>query len=492
MCNNFTGERLEVLAEDKLLLKRNAYAATATPPGISGLALIRMAGKSAFEIGEEVFEPIGKKTPRLSEMEGYTCSYGKIYDPLTKETIDNVILTKFVGPNSYTGEDTVEISCHGGLSVKQRILELLFSRGARPALPGEFSKNAFLNGKLDLAQAQAVMDLISSRARLADRQAISILDGKLSEKIHKMNSAIYKLLSHAEMNLEFPEHEDDLTDEERFGGELTLLMEETRSLIDSYRQGRILKEGFTVVFAGKPNAGKSSMLNALAGQDRVIVTDIPGTTRDTVEEWVQIEGLPVRLIDTAGLRETEDKVEKIGVERAKTALRSADLLLWLIDDDYGDSLESIEAEYKELLSGTDQQVPAMALIISKTDLLDERELAKKIKDAGHAFPDLPVVPVSVVTEQGLDLVKDLIVKIYHDLGSASSDELLISNERQIHILSRALAELNMTHEGILAGLPADIWVGALRKAAESLAEITGDDVGETLVNEIFSEFCVGK
>lgn len=468
---------------------RFAYAASATPPGVSGIAVIRMAGESTFKIADLIFSPLSGKRLSVMEMEGYTAAYGDIINPATKEIIDKVVLTKFIAPHSFTGEDTVEISCHGGVIVKNSILNLLYEAGARPALPGEFTKNAFLNGKLDLAQAEAVMDIISASARKAGSEAVRQLSGKLSEKIRELTSKLYKVLAGVELTIEYPEHEDTKEANENLLEEIENVLFVVEDLIQTFEKGRVLKEGFTVVIAGRPNTGKSSMLNTLAGYGRAIVTEIPGTTRDTIEEMTEISGIPVNLIDTAGLRDSSDTVEKIGVERAKSAIGSADLVLWVFDEDIDDS-KIFEEEYSDFKATVGKLPPnKLAIILSKVDLKPFEHNYKNLK---KLFPNIPVIPFSSVTQEGLEEVRELILGIYQSLGSSSSQEVVITNSRHVASLKNAKNNLNMAVDGIRSGIPLDVIAGTLRGSAEDLAEITGDEVTEKVIEEIFSRFCIGK
>lgn len=468
---------------------RFAYAAAATPPGISGIAVIRMAGRSSFEIADEIFVPEFPSGRTVSSMDGYTCAFGRLIDPATGETIDKPVITKFIAPHSFTGENTIEISCHGGAAVKDGILRVLFAAGARPADPGEFTRNAFLNGKLDLAQAEAVMDLISSTARKAGAEAVKQLQGRLSAKLGSLTAGLYKVISTVELILEFPEHEETAEAAAELLSITDHVRTEVSTLIRSFEKGRILREGFKVVIAGKPNAGKSSMLNTLSGYDRAIVTDIPGTTRDTIEEPVDIDGLPVRLIDTAGLRNSEDRIERMGIGRARTAIEDADLVLWIFDEEAADpqKFSETDEDFRYIVSGKKDY--EIAFILSKSDI---KPFNRNLQALKAFFPDIPVYPFSSVTEEGLEDVRRLITGIYEKRGSVSSEEVIITNIRHVHSLTKAGISLDMAVEGLRSNLPLDIIAGALRSAAENLAEITGDEVSDKIVSEIFSRFCIGK
>ncbi|NCA98934.1 MAG: tRNA uridine-5-carboxymethylaminomethyl(34) synthesis GTPase MnmE, partial [Clostridia bacterium] len=321
----------EAMTIDRVQLN-DTIAASATPPGTSGVALIRLSGPASKAVAAAIFRPQSARFPAADAMAGYTCAPGWIVDPLASDQapVDQVVLTHFAAPHSFTGEDVYEITCHGGTAVRQAILELLYSLGVQPAGPGEFTRRAFLNGKLDLAQAEAVMDLIASTAGKRARAAARQLQGHLSREIQSVREDLYALLAQLELVLEYPEHEESSHSQAGLVARLSDAIAHVATLAASFRQGRLLSEGFTVVIVGRPNAGKSSLLNALAGYDRAIVTPVAGTTRDTVEQLVDIGGIPVRLIDTAGLRDTSDLVERIGVDRARSAILEADLVLWLI------------------------------------------------------------------------------------------------------------------------------------------------------------------
>ncbi|MHB1484562.1 MAG: tRNA uridine-5-carboxymethylaminomethyl(34) synthesis GTPase MnmE [Saccharofermentanales bacterium] len=465
-----------------------AYAACASPPGISGIAVIRMSGEGAFEIADDVFTSRSPDPVNVAAMKGYTCAFGDISYPGTGEVIDSVILTKFTAPHSYTGEDTIEISCHGGSAVKKNILEALFAAGARPALPGEFSRNAFLNGKMDLAQAEAVMDLISATAKKASAEALHQMSGTLSQEIRDISRRLYTAMSEIEMIVEFPEHEQTNEAIGDIDSQIRDIGHHLDLLISSFKKGRILKEGLTVVIAGKPNAGKSSMLNTLAGYDRAIVTSTPGTTRDTIEEYVDIEGLPVRLIDTAGLRSPEDEIEKSGIGRAKEAIEKADLVFWIFGDSRDDmDLATEESELKEILSYRKEDT--LVFIIGKSDITPFEKNRLKLC---RKFPGAQILPFSSVTKEGVEAVRAMIRAKYDEYGAGSGDEIIITNSRHYHAILKAKDAIELAKKSMSMHMPVDLLSSVLRNAAESLAQITGDEVTQELVDEIFSRFCIGK
>jgi tRNA modification GTPase len=470
-------------------IQRFAYAACATPPGTAGIAVIRMAGSGAIPIADELFHFISPSISSVREMPPYSCAYGKLTDPVTHETVDHVVLTLFRAPRSYTGEDIVEISCHGGQTVKEDILKLLIRHGARPALPGEFTRMAFLNGKIDLSQAEAVMDLISASSATASRQAVRQLEGQLSKMIRDLSDRVFRLLAEIEMVLEFPESDESSYSPESVTPPLIGLSESLERLINSFSQGRILTEGFTVAIAGKPNAGKSSMLNALIGYERAIVTEVPGTTRDTVEEMADIGGIPVRLIDTAGLRASGDQVEKMGMDRARQAIATADLVFWIcVETDPDQGLSPADDEdFMDLIDA--KRRDATALIIGKSDLYAYEQHKRQLL---LLFPEAIILPFSAVTGEGVQEIQELIRAKYQEYGSGSGEEVILTNARHLHAITRAKDACEMAKQCVENGLTPDILAGSLRSIAGYLSEITGDEVSEQLINNIFSRFCVGK
>ena len=477
-------------------------AASATPPGTSGVALIRLSGPASKAVAAAVFRPQSARFPAADAMPGYTCAPGWIVDPLStqQEPVDQVVLTCFAAPHSFTGEDVYEITCHGGTAVRQAILDLLYSLGVQPAGPGEFTRRAFLNGKLDLAQAEAVMDLISSAAGKRARAAARQLQGQLSREVQAVRNDLYALLAQLELVLEYPEHEESEQVQVGLMNRLSGAIAQVATLAASFRQGRLLSEGFTVVIVGRPNAGKSSLLNTLAGYDRAIVTPVAGTTRDTVEELVDIGGIPVRLIDTAGLRDTSDLVERIGVDRARSAILEADLVLWLIsppDDWPGDLPQADVARYDT--SNLDEELDELRDLAEKTDALllvagkDDLAASEPLRDwLAAELPDLPLVSFSAQTLEGLPAIRQAIVARYEQAGSAQADEALVTSSRHKACLDKTLSSLEAASLELSRGDLLDLVAALVRSALENLAEITGDLVSDTLIETIFSRFCVGK
>ncbi|MBP5418179.1 MAG: tRNA uridine-5-carboxymethylaminomethyl(34) synthesis GTPase MnmE [Clostridiales bacterium] len=474
------------------------YCACATPPGVSGIAVIRMAGDHSCEVADKVFtvRRTAGEAKSVSEMPGYTVAYGFISDPSTSKVVDEVMLTRFCAPHSYTGEDSVEISCHGGLTVRQEILRVLLENGARMAGPGEFTKKAFMAGKLDLSQAEAVMDVIAADSELALRAAESQLSGSLKQQVEKISSDLYLELGHFELWIDEIEDEDDGDSKNRYAEELEKnVFLKLRALTDSYRQGRILSERMKIVICGIPNSGKSSLLNCLSGYDRAIVTDVPGTTRDTLEVVTSIRGIPVKLIDTAGIRKTDDVVEAIGVDRAAAAITEADIVLWLVSTD--EEEKTITDLIDPILTLPEET--KIALLISKSDTADEETVRKQeekvmalISGKGYSRkPDLRA-SLSSATGEGVKEIEEFVGKTYDEMGASSSSELLLTNRRHFEVLSSALEKVEKSIAALRAGDPLEGPALLLRAALEDMGEITGKAVSDTLVDTIFSRFCVGK
>lgn len=472
--------------------------ACATPPGASGLAVIRMAGEGAPEVMDRVFTVLRSADPvtGVREMRGYTAAYGLIRDPRDGQTIDEVVCTFFKAPHSYTGEDLVEISCHGGLAVRREILRVLTENGARPAEPGEFTRRAFLAGKMDLSQAEAVMDVISADSELALSAAEHQLAGSLKTAVRSLSAGLYRSFAALEMIVEFPEHEDTPENTGKTISELEQSLAGLNGLLRSFSQGRILREGMTVVLCGVPNSGKSSLLNRLAGYNRAIVTATPGTTRDTLEVYASLNGVPVRLIDTAGIRETEDEIEKMGVSRAFEAAFEADLLLWLVSPD-GDDLGD-NSELHESLAG---MMPGreIGILASKSDRMTEEEadlfadrIEERIREWGFAQKVRFYQIFSSETGAGIPRLGEEIRRLYEEKGSGQMAEVLLTNSRHYGQVKIAADTLSEVIRIIKYGGGADLACSILRTTMDALGEITGDSVNEELVETIFSRFCIGK
>lgn len=456
----------------------DTIAAISTPPGEGGIAVIRVSGPRSIHAVEAIFDCRRK----LSEVPSHTVHYGFIRDPEQDVRIEEVLVTVMRAPRSYTMEDVVEIGCHGGIVSVRKVLDLLLEGGmVRLAEPGEFTKRAFLNGRIDLSQAEAVIDVIRSKSDQAHRIAMRQAEGALSGKIRALRQNLIELMAHIEVNIDYPEHDvEELTNRfirERCAEAIT----EIDRLLKTAQQGKILREGITTVIVGKPNVGKSSLLNALAQENRAIVTDIPGTTRDVIEEYVTVGGVPLRLLDTAGIRETRDVVEQIGVERSKRAMAEADLLLFVLN--YSEPLQEDEARLLEQLHDR-----KMIVIINKIDLagrLDLDELKKR-------FAIRHLIPMSVKEQRGLDDLERAIADLFYGGELASGDMTYVSNARHIHLLKQARASLQEAKAAAELMTPIDMIQIDIRTAWEQLGEIIGDAVSESLIDQIFSQFCLGK
>ena len=441
-----------------------------------------MAGEGSAAVADKVFRIVraAGDAKTVAEMAGYTLAYGTFIDPSDETVIDEVMLTRFCAPHSYTGEESVEISCHGGLTVRQEILRVLLENGARMAGPGEFTKRAFMAGKLDLSQAEAVMDVIAADSELALRAAESQLSGSLKEQVENISAVLYLQLSLFEMFLDEIEEEDDNETKIHYAEELeNSVYKRLSELTDSYKQGRILSERMKIVICGIPNSGKSSLLNCLSGYDRAIVTDVPGTTRDTLEVITSIRGIPVKLIDTAGIRKTDDVVEAIGVDRANAAIGEADIVLWLV---------SMDEEEKTI---TDLIDPIMTLPKETKIALLIKVMALICQKGYSRVPDL-CGSLSSTTGEGLSKIEEFIRNAYDEMGATSSVGLLVTNRRHFEVLSSALEKVGKSIAALRRGDPLEGPALLIRAALEDVGEITGKSVSDTLVDTIFSRFCVGK
>ena len=461
---------------------RNAetIAAISTPYGTGGIGIIRISGPEAFSVAEKIFR--GSK--KISETKSHSVVHGRIIDPADGQMVDEVLLVKMDAPGTFTGEDTIEINCHGGIVLLRRVLSLVLRYGARAACPGEFTKRAFINGRMDLAQAEAVIDLINSKTDEGSRAAAAQLQGRLSEKIRGARRKMIELIARIEAAIEYPEEDiEEITGEAVRNG-IKEVREELRKIAQSFTRGRLLREGITAAIIGKPNAGKSSLLNALAGSSRAIVTDIPGTTRDIIEEYVNIKGIPVRFLDTAGIRSTDDPVEAIGVEKARTAAAEAELVIIVLDAQTGITDEDIEVMKSSLSKKT-------IVMINKTDVADDR-MVEDMKEQIRTYGDIPVVVASMVDGTGMDDLADRIESLAAGGEISANNEVLLTNARHRQLIEDAILGLDSAESAYKGGMPLDLVTIDIRDAAEALGRITGESVSEDVVNEIFSRFCVGK
>ena len=456
--------------------RTDTIAAISTAMTPSGIGIVRISGPDAFQTADKVYR--GKKGKKLSEQKSHTVHYGYIVDK--GETIDEVLVLLMRGPHSYTGEDTVEIDCHGGVLVMRKILETVIQNGARPAEPGEFSKRAFLNGRMDLSQAEAVIDIINSKNDYALKSSVSQLRGSVQKKISDLRDKIVYETAFMESALDDPEHISLEGYPERLDITAKEILQEILHLISTADNGKRLKEGIRTVILGKPNAGKSSLLNVLAGEERAIVTDIAGTTRDILEEQIQLGGISLNILDTAGIRSTEDVVEKIGVDRAKSSARDADLIIYVADA----SLPLDENDYEIIRMIQDRKA---VVLLNKTDLTTVLQ-----KEDIQKLTDKTTIEISAKEETGLEELEQVLKEMFYQGEISFNDEVYITNARHKAALSDAAESMKKVIESIENGLPEDFYTIDLMDAYESLGSITGETTGEDLVNEIFSKFCMGK
>lgn len=458
--------------------EESTIAAISTAVSQSGISLIRISGPQAFEVIDRIYRsPKGKK--KLSQADSHTIHYGFIYDD--GELIDEVMVSVMRAPRTFTAEDTVEISCHGGVFVTRRVLECVLRHGCSPAAPGEFTKRAFLNGRIDLSQAEAVMDLIAANNQYALEASAEQLQGRLSQKIRGLRSTVLDEVAYIEAALDDPEHISLEGYRDVLREHLYPIQKEIRQLSDSFDNGRLLKEGIRTVILGKPNAGKSSILNVMTGSSRAIVTEIAGTTRDTLEEQLLLDGVSLILTDTAGIRDTQDPVERIGVSRSKEAAAKADLILYVAD-----SSLALDENDREIISLLDRKKSIVLLNKSDLETVTDEEVLRK---AGVVSP---VIPVSAREQCGLQEVADTIKNMFYSGIISSNNQILITNARQKACLADALEAVNMTLQGIDDGMPEDMLTIDLMNAYGSLGLIIGEEIEEDLADRIFEKFCMGK
>ena len=456
---------------------KETIAAIATGMSNSGIGIIRMSGPEAISIADGIFVS-ARKNFKLTEAATHTVHYGNIvYEDNIK---DEVLIIIMKAPNSYTREDVVEIDCHGGVYVMKKILDILIKSGARTAEPGEFTKRAFLNGRIDLTQAEAVIDIINSKNKYALSNSVKLLNGKLSEQITEIRKDLINNIAYIEAALDDPEH----ISLDNYGDKLLITVDnyidKVDNLIKTVDNGKIFTQGVKTVIIGKPNAGKSSILNILAGYDRAIVTDIAGTTRDTIEEQINLAGITLNLVDTAGIRNTKDIVEEIGVNKAKELVEEADLILYVVDS----STELDENDYN-ILNIIKNRKTVILLNKSDLDTVTDADSISKITDS-------KVISVSAKDNTGLDELSETIVKLFASGEIDYNDEVYVSGERNKEALEETLESLKLVKKSINEGLPEDFYTIDLMNAYEQLGKITGESVEDDLVNEIFSKFCMGK
>ena len=460
------------------MINTDTIAAIATPFGNSGIGIIRISGKESIIIADKIIRSRSNKSLDLFSATSHSVHYGYIYD--RSEIVDEILCTVFKAPRSYTTEDTVEISCHGGIYILNKVLETVLSAGARLAEPGEFTKRAFLNGRIDLSQAESVMDIIASENEFSRKNSISQLNGSVNKKVSELREKILKETAFIEAALDDPEHYDigsvyisELKDT------INKILIDIETIIDNYNKTKFLKNGVNTVIAGRPNVGKSSLLNLLSGYDRAIVTSIPGTTRDTVSEKISIDEITLNLIDTAGIHESFDEVEKIGISKAQKEIQNADLILFMVDISEGLNKEDIKI-FDSIKNKT------RIVIMNKKDkgsILSEDDINKKM--------NCPVIKMSVKENEGISELKNQIRDMIYRIDM-KNDNIYITNVRQIELFRSAYDSLCMVTDSIEKGMSEDIYTIDLMDAYKYLGEIIGEDISDDLCEKIFSEFCMGK
>ncbi len=456
----------------------DTICAIATPIGEGGISIIIISGEKALEIADKIFAPKSKKD--IKDMKTYTMRYGTIVDLDTKDIIDDVILSYMKGPRSYTGENVIEVNCHGGVVATNRVLNQIVKAGARIAEPGEFTKRAFLNGRIDLSQAEATMDIIKAKTELSMKSAMMQSKGALSKEIGELRKYLLNVLALIEYAVDFTEDDEDIVDDDliaQIKDSITKTITRINSLLKNADEGKIIRDGLNIVIVGKPNVGKSSLLNSLLREKRAIVTDIPGTTRDIIEEYINLDGIPIKITDTAGIRDTEDTVEKIGVERSKEKIEEADLVILMLD-----TSRALDDEDRVIIDAINDK--KYIALLNKVDL--ECKLSEEVITSLNR-----TIEISAKTGFGIENLKEEIKNLFFN-GEIDSESLIISNTRHKQALYRSLENCNLALEKINLNEYLDLISIYITSAMRALGEITGDELEEDLLNKIFSEFCCGK
>ena len=453
----------------------DTIVAISTAPGSSGIGIVRLSGKNSFSIVDKIFKP-----KNGGDIKGYTIKYGNIIDE-NKNIIDEVLVSYFIGPKSYTSENMCEINTHGNNIILKQILDLCIKNGAKIAEPGEFTKRAFLNGRIDLSQAESVIDLINSKSEKEKQSAINQLEGYLSIEINKIKKNILDIMADIEASIDYPEYDiEEATNKEVLekANKICIMLEKLEKSFDT---GKILRDGVNVAIVGKPNAGKSSLLNAMLKEERAIVTDVEGTTRDTIEEFVTIEGILFKIIDTAGIRNSEDKIEKIGIDKSKKALKEADLVIAIFD-----STKELSTEDIEILNVIKNKTAI--ILLNKSDLKDN-----KLKENTNIIDSKKdIIEISALKREGLEELYKKMVELFRIEDIQTENNSIITNIRHKEAISNAKKSIFKINETINSGMPIDITAIYFKEAIEELNKITGENVTEDIINEIFSKFCLGK
>lgn len=455
----------------------STIAAISTAPGVGGIGIIRLSGEETFNIIKKIFVPKNKS----KEIKGYTFKYGNIINPKTNEILDEVLVSYFIKPRSYTMENMCEINSHGGNIVMQNILEVCLENGAELAEPGEFTKRAFLNGRIDLSQAESIIDIINSKTKKESKASLKQLEGFLSKKIKSIRKKIMDVMVDIEANIDYPEYDIEEVTEKKVENMLKSIEKELMSLKNTFDNGKIIKDGINVAIVGKPNAGKSSLLNALLKEERAIVSKYKGTTRDSIEELMNIDGIPIKIIDTAGIREASDEVEKIGIERAKEIADNADLLIAIFD--ISANIDEEDIEIIDLIK--DKKA---IIVLNKIDLIqDNINVDSRISNLNKK-----IIKISALNKDGVEKISETIVEMFKINEINLDDGIIVTNTRHKNLINKAINSTENARISLENKMPMDIVAIEIKNVLEDLGEITGEDVSENIINEIFAKFCLGK
>ena len=455
----------------------STIASISTAPGIGGIGIIRMSGENTFNVLEKIFK--AKSPKSIEEIPGYTIKYGHIFNE--EKIIDEVLVSYFKAPKSYTTEDMCEINSHGGMVIMRKILELCLKNGAELAEPGEFTKRAFLGGRIDLSQAESIIDILNAKSEREANEGIKQLEGYLSERINEVKNSLIEIMTNIEVSIDYPEYDTPEVTNNDILRSIEFSKNKLKDLKKSFDNGKYIKQGIKTVIIGKPNAGKSSLLNAILKEDRAIVTEIEGTTRDTIEEFVNINGIPLKLIDTAGIRNAKDEVEKIGIEKSKKLAEDADLIIAILD-----SSKELSEEDLEILNIAKNK--KTIVILNKVDL----EQKIKPENPKLEFFNKNIIKLSAKNKTGLELLYEKITTMFNLNEINLENDVVITNERHKNLISKAIENLNKAEKVLKDGMPVDIISISLKDALSNLGAITGEEAGEEIIDEIFARFCLGK
>ena len=460
------------------MLQQDTITALVTAVGESSVGIIRISGPEATSIANKIYK--GKND--FLTAESHTVHYGYVYDYKQDKKVDEAIFLLMRGPRSFTGEDVVEVQCHGGMVVLKQVLQLILLSGARLAEQGEFSKRAFLNGRLDLAQAESIMDIVQAKTERGVDLALSQLQGSLSGMVKELRADLLELVAFIQADIDYPDDDIERLTPEEFQSRVANLKEQIASVLENAQKGKMIRDGLRVVIAGKPNVGKSSLLNALLGHERAIVTDIPGTTRDVIEEYINLNGIPLKIVDTAGIRETDNVVEQIGVDKAQQFVKNADLVLYVVD-----AVQGLTDEDREMLAEIKNQHVIYLMNKSDVGITDAART-----DFANAIGGAPVLEISAREKLGLDQLEQSIMELFFSGTLEVQNDIMVTNVRHIQILEESAAHMEGFLTGLSLGMSVDFLVIDLQNAWEKLGKITGETVEEDLLDQIFSKFCLGK